>query len=62
MREDRDIAELRCLREQAGSVLRERLVLLRLLQHSLEQGRELLMQSERTVQELRSIGFTPRQK
>jgi hypothetical protein len=61
MPEDRDIAELRRLREQAESVLRERLVLLHLLRQALGQRRELLTQSEQALQELRSIGFMPRQ-
>ena len=52
--EDRNIAEVKQLREQAESILRERLVLLHLLRHAVEHRRELLPQVERTLQELRS--------
>ena len=52
--EDRDIAEVKRLREQAESILRIRLVLLDLLRQAVEHRRELLPQVERTRQELRS--------
>jgi hypothetical protein len=59
--EDRDIAEVKRLQEQAESILRERLVLLHLLRQAIEHRRELLTQVERTLQELRRIAFMPRQ-
>ena len=55
MEEDRDIGEMKWVREQAESILRERLVLLHLLRQAIERRRELLPQIERTLQELRHL-------
>jgi hypothetical protein len=60
--EDRDIAEVKRLREQAESILRERLVLLHLLRQAVEQRREMLSQVERTRQELQEIVSMPCRK